>query len=100
MIDLTNRTLYAGPIAALLVALLAFALGAMPVVLAAVAAGFAWGPLWFAVQFVASRRASVSRIVARATSALEADDLAEATRLAMLAEAVQFHRQPVEVAAD
>jgi hypothetical protein len=56
MIDLTNRTLYAGPIVALLAALLAFAFAPW-LVLPIVAAGFAWPPLWFAVQFAAARPA-------------------------------------------
>lgn len=56
MRDLTNRSLYAGPVVALLAALLAFALGAMPVAVATALAGFAWPVLWFAVQFAARPR--------------------------------------------
>jgi hypothetical protein len=92
MIDLSNRSLYAGIIAALLAAVLAFALGAMPAVLIAVAAGFAWPVLWFAVQFVAARFVNVSGLVARATAAVEANNLDEATRLASVAEAAQHLR--------
>ena len=86
MIDLSNRSLYAGIIAALLAAAIAFALGALPLVYVAVAVGFAWPALWFAVQYAAARFANLPNLVARATAAIEAGDLDEANRLASIAE--------------
>ena len=99
MIDLSNRSLYAGIIAALLSAVIAFALGAMPAVLVAVAAGFVWPVLWFAVQFVAARFVNLPNLVARATAAIEAGDLDEANRLASIAEERRRLRQPEPVEA-